>query len=94
MSNVRLATGGTWKTDTKEWRPKGGRGFYEKQRRPIWRLVPVCVLIAVAVASLTIKRREQPKHKAPKLHHLAPPIADQLVRAALDLQAGADARLA
>ena len=93
MSNVRLATGGTWKTDTKEWRPKGGRGFYEKQRRPIWRLVPVCVLIAVAVASLTIKRREQPKHKPPKLHHLAPPIADPLVRATLDLGAGADARL-
>ena len=56
MSNVRLATGGTWKTDTKEWRPKGGRGFYEKQRRPIWRLVPVCVLIAVAVASLINKK--------------------------------------
>ena len=93
MSNVRLATGGTWKTDTKEWRPKGGRGFYEKQRRPAWRLVPVCVLIGIAVASLTIKRRE-PKHKQPpKLHHLAPPVADPLAKATLDLQAGADARL-
>ena len=94
MSNVRLATGGTWKTDTKEWRPKGGRGFYEKQRRPAWRLVPVCVLIAVAVASLSIKKRREPKHnKPPKLHHLAPPIADPLAKAALDLSAGADARL-
>ena len=51
------------------------------------------MLLAVAVASLSIKNGREPKHKAPKLHHLAPPIADQLVRAALDLQAGADARL-
>jgi len=85
MSNVRLATGGSWNVaNDKAWRPRGGR------RRLRFVAVSVLVGIIVAAVALTRPKPKQKKRHRPAQTDAAPP--DGLRAAVAALARGADAR--
>lgn len=85
MSNVRLATGGSWNVaNDKAWRPRGGR------RRLRFVAVGVLVGIIVAAVALTRPKPKRPKRHRPAQTDAAPP--DGLRAAVAALARGADAR--